>query len=576
MNRWCASLLALLVATISLSAADVPLVDAAKRGDAAAVRTLIQQRADVNSAEPDGTTALHWAVQRDSVDVVDLLIRAGANAKAVNRYGVTPLSVAATNGNGVIIQKLIAAGADPKAISTQGETPLMTAARTGKVDAVKTLLASGVDVNATEKTRGQTALMWAAAENHAATVSALIAAGADINLRSTGGFTPLLFAVRAGAIDTVKVLLAAGASANDTIQPGGRPAMAAAGRGGPATAPASQATGRGGRAGAPPAGGQGTDGRGRGAAVADPPADRSASATTERSAAEAAEIRQLLAIFNTGSRRSGGSGITNALILAITNAHFELAALLLEQGADPNADGAGWTALHQLAWTRRPPIQHGLPPPVPTGNLDSLELARKLLEKRANPNARMTREPADGARNILNRVGSTPFLQAAKLGDLEYMRLLVAHGADASITTEEGATPMMAAAGVGIWQIGESAGSNEEAFEAVKLCFELGNDVNVVDANGNTALHGAAHRGANQVVQFLVSKGARMDVPNRLGWTPWIIADGVFYPNTYNRRLDTAELLLKLGANPKVGTRRPEDLPPSESKLNKPAADLRQ
>jgi len=149
----------------------------------------------------------------------------------------------------------------------------------------------------------------------------------------------------------------------------------------------------------------------------------------------------------------------------------------------------------------------------------------------------------------------------------------VKYGADPNLKTAEGATPMMAAAGVGIWQVGESAGSNEEALDAVKLCFELGNDVNAVDANGETALHGAAHRGSNEMVKFLVEKGAKLDVANALGWTPWIIADGVLYPNTYNRRLDTAALLLQLGADPKAGKRRPEDLPPSESKLNAPALD---
>ena len=174
-------------------------------------------------------------------------------------------------------------------------------------------------------------------------------------------------------------------------------------------------------------------------------------------------------------------------------------------------------------------------------------------------------EPNDGARNVLNRIGSTPFLQAAKLGDVPLMRVLLEHGADPSIKTEEGATPLMAAAGVGIWQLGESAGTNEDVFEAVKLCYELGNDVNAVDANGYTALHGAAHRGSNDIVKFLVDKGANINAVNKLGWTPWIIADGVFYPNTYNRRLHTAALLLELGADPKVGKRRPEDLPPSEA-----------
>jgi len=270
-------------------------------------------------------------------------------------------------------------------------------------------------------------------------------------------------------------------------------------------------------------------------------------------------------VFNTGSRGGrGGPGGTSPLVLAITNAHFELASVLLDLGADPNADGQGWTPLHQLAWTRRPPIQHGLPAAVPTGNVTSLELAEKLLKYGADPNVRMTREPADGARNILNRIGSTPFLQAAKLTDIPFMKVLLDYGADPSITTAEAATPLMAAAGVGIWQVGESAGTNEEAFEAVKICYEYGNKVDAVDANGDTALHGAAHRGANDIVAFLIEKGAKLDVVDVIGWTPLTIAHGVLYPNTFNRRLDTEELLLKLGANPGAGKPRTEDLAPGD------------
>jgi ankyrin repeat protein len=510
------------------------LVEAVKRGDTAAVSTLIKGRVDVNAADLDGTSALHWAVVRDNGPAVDALIRAGADVKKANRYGVTPLAVACTNGSAEIIKRLLDAGADANTVTVDGETVLMDAARTGKAEAVKLLLAHGAKVNAREELRGQSALMWAAAENNVDVVNTLVEAGADINARSKGGFTPLLFAVRAGGKGTVLSLLDRGADVNDGIEAG---------------------AGAGGRPGARPQGA--------------PAAGNAAGRTTGGSNS----VEQLLLVYNTGSRRGAGPQGTSSLVLAITNAHFELAALLLDYGADPNADGQGWTALHQIAWTRKPPIQHGLPPAVPTGRMDSLQLAEKLLQYGANPNARMTKEPADGARNVLNRIGSTPFLQAAKLGDVPYMKLLVKYGADPNLKTTEGATAIMAAAGVGIWQVGESAGSNDEALEAVKLCSELGNDVNAVDANGETALHGAAHRGSNEMVKFLVDKGAKLDVVNALGWTPWIIADGVLYPNTYNRRLDTAALLLQLGADPKAGKRRPEDLPPSESKLNAPALD---
>ena len=500
-------------------ARDTRLVDAAGRGDHAAMRQLLQSRVDVNAPGSDGGTALLVATARDDAAGVELLLGAKADVKAANRYGVTPLIAAATNGNATIIERLLGAGADVNTALPEGETALMTAARTGRVAAVRALLARGADINAKEPLRGQTAVMWAAAENNVDVVRALVEAGADLKVRSNGGFTPFLFAVRGGRMETVRALLDLGADVNTMIQ---TPAMAA-GRGGP-----------GGGGGAPGGGGAGGG-------------------------------QTLAQVFNTGLRGRGtGTAGATALQIAVVNAHFELAAELLDRGADPNTNTLGWTPLHQIAWTRRPPIQHGLPPAVPTGRLDSLDLAKKLIEKGANPNARMTREPSDGARNVLNRIGSTPFLQAAKLGDVPYMKLLLANGADPSIATEEGATPLMAAAGVGIWQVGESAGTNEEAFEAAKICVEAGNDVNAVDANGYTALHGAAHRGSNDIVKLLVEKGAKLNVVNALGWTPWIIADGVFYPNTYNRRLDTAAVLLELGADPKVGKRRPEDLPPSE------------
>lgn len=528
------------VATVTTQAfAQAPsLVDAARVGDRAAVRSILAKRpAEAAKAASDGTTPLHYAVQRDDVEMVDALLKAGADAKAANRYGATPLFVACQNGNAAIIERLIKAGVDPNAKNPDGETALMTAARTGKVDAVKLLLASGADAKAVEGWRGQTALMWAAAENHAAVAQTLIEAGADVNARSNGGFTPLLFAVRAGKKDVVNVLLAKGANPNDAI---------------PAAAP---------RPGAPTAVGPPPNTAAAGGAIGN-----AAGGRLSEGAGANDPLNQLFQVFNTGNRSNGrtGPGMT-ALVMAILNGHFELAADLLDKGADPNHAGPGWTALHQVAWTRRPPIQHGLPPAVQTGKVDSLTLAKKLLEKGANPNARMTREPADGARNVLNRIGSTPFLQAAKLADVPYMRLLLEHKADPAITTLDGATPLMAASGVGIWHTGESAGSNAEALEAAKLLVELGAEVNAVDGNGDTALHGAAYRGAKDVAQLLIEHGAKINVTNKIGWTPWIIADGVFYPNTFNRDLDTAELLLKRGADKTMGKRRDADLPPTEA-----------
>jgi ankyrin repeat protein len=464
--------------------------------------------------------------------------------------------VASEIGNVEVIDKLLRAGSDANSANAAGETALMIAARTGKAAAVKRLVAAGADINAKESVRGQTALMWAAAEDNLEATSMLLEAGASANVRTPAGFTALHFAVRAGNIPVVKELVAHGAKVDDPIQPTAAPRPAA-----PMRAPT-----------APPAAGAAASGTprtpaGAGAAPAGSQPPTASAPYGQRPAAAGngnAGVTQLLQVFNTGSRRGGGIGGTSPLVLAITNAHFELASTLLDLGADPNVDGQGWTALHQLAWTRRPPVQHGLPPAVPTGNMTSLELAEKLLQYGADPDIRMTREPADGARNILNRVGSTAFLQAAKLADIPYMKLLLEYGADPSIGTAEGATPLMAAAGVGIWQVGENAGTNEEAFEAVKICFERGNDVNVVDVNGDTALHGAAHRGANDIVSFLVDKGARLDVVDVIGWSPLTIAHGVLYPNTFNRHLDTEALLIKLGANPGIGKARPEDLAPND------------
>ena len=204
------------------AASHAPLADAAERKDWTAVESMLKQRASVAAAQPDGMTALHWAVYHDDRPAVDRLLRAGASVKAATRYGVTPLSLACTNGNGAMVEALIKAGADPNAALPGGETPLMTAARTGSSSAVNALLANGARVDAKDERRGQTALMWAAAEGHAAIVEGLIESGADFRLRVPSGFTPLFFAVREGRLEAARALLKAGADVNDTIPTEGR------------------------------------------------------------------------------------------------------------------------------------------------------------------------------------------------------------------------------------------------------------------------------------------------------------------------------------------------------------------
>ena len=453
----------------------IPLIEAVRAGDAGAVRTLLDGGAAIDAAEPDGTTALHWAAHEDDLDLAARLLEAGAAADATTRHGVAPLALAAANGSAAMLELLLDAGAAPDRASGEGETPLMTAARTGAVSAVEVLLEHGAEVDAVEGWRGQTALMWTASQDQAGAARALLAAGADVHARSGGGFTPLLFAAREGSLRALDVLLAAGADPDDAL----------------------------------------TDG-------------------------------------------------TGALGMAVYNAQYEAAARLLAAGADPDARGQGWTALHQVVWTRRPNLGRNPPFPVPLGRLDGLDMARLLIAHGADPNLLQTAEPRDGNRNMLDRLGATPFLLAAKAADVPMMRLLASLGADPNLTTADGATPMMAAAGVGIWKIGENPGTNDEALAAVELAWALGNDVNAVDGNGDTALHGAVHRGADGIVRFLHEKGAALDAENETGWTALSIARGVFYPNTFNRHPHLVTLLEELGADPAAGTRRPLDLAPWE------------
>ena len=448
----------LLAGHVPAAAADVRLVDAVKRADAAAVRALLAEGLDPDAPQADGSTALHWAVHRDDAGVAALLIEAGANVAAANRYGVRPLSLACTNGSPAMVELLLDAGADPNAALAEGETALMTAARTGVVDVVDLLLARGADVDAAETWRGQTALMWAAAEGHAAAVEHLLAAGADVGAASARGFTALLFAAREGRIEVAELLLDAGARIGDAL-----------------------------------------------------------SVNSQRTAGGVARTR------------ASEDGL-NAFLLAVGSAHYELAALLLARGADPNAAPRGWTALHQVSWVRKAGDSgSNNPAPVGSGDMGSLEFVRLLAAGGADLNARVTLRPPAGITS-LNMIGGTPFLLAARTADADLMRLLAELGADPLLSNEDNTTPLMVAAGVGTSSPGEDPGSEPEVLEAVQVALELGADLDAVDDNGETAMHGAAYKHVPAVVAFLAAQGARTDIwnqENARGWTPLKIVEGV-------------------------------------------------
>ena len=432
-----------------------PLADAVEHRDPAAIRTLLADAA-VNTPQPDGTTALHWAARHDDLPTAQSLLSAQANPNAQNRYGVTPLSLACTNGSAPLVTLLLAAGADANLALRGGETPLMTAARTGRLPVVSALLAKGARVDDKLTAGGQTALMWAAHHGHAAVVAALIAAGADFRSPVDTGFTPLLFAARTGRADVIRVLLTAGVDLNE------------------ATKPAKKGTNKQPRAG------------------------------------------------------------TSALLIAVENGHFELAAQLLDLGANPNDLRSGFAPLHVLTWVRKPDSGEDDGQPIPDGSglYTSEELIRKLVAKGADVNLRLTGGPSGGGR--LARKGCTPFLLAADTADTPYLKLLRSLGADPTLTNADGCTALMAAAGLGTRAVEEEAGTEEEAVEAVTYLLSLGADINAVSKIGDTAMHGAAFANFPKVIKLLDAKGAKLEVwnqKNQKGWTPLLIAEGHRYGN---------------------------------------------
>jgi uncharacterized protein len=464
---------------LSASAAGPTLVEAVKRGDANAVRALLRQRVDVNVPEADGMTALHWAVQGNDPAMVRALLDARANVKAASRYGIQPLTLAATNGSASIINLLLKAGADPNTTTEAGEPVLMTASRTGNLDTIRQLIERGADVNARERWLGETALMWAAAENHEAAVRALAAAGADINARSTTLEPPVLEFPRSGG-------------PNSPFPRGGWTALMFAAR-------------------------QGS-------------IDAARALAELRADLDAVALPQTDIPLKPEDLRNVEQGIgTTALVFAIINSHYDLAAMLLEKGAKPNvADASGFAALYAAVDMNSLQWVQGRPAPILRDRLDAVDLVKVLLDKGADPNARLKSRPLkrhhDAGSTMNFGEGATPLLRAARTGDVAVMKLLLDAGADPFATLPDKTTSLMIASGLGYGGLrGEGirivVPTVDSAVEAAALLLDRGVDPDAFNTAGNTALHGAVNRG-DAVVKLLASRGASLGIKNKAGFTP--------------------------------------------------------
>ncbi len=401
----------------------------------------------------------------------------------------SPLHTAVYNDDLATARRLVSAGADVKASNLYGVTPLSLACQNGNADLIGLLLDAGADPN-TALPGGETALMTAARTGSAAAVKLLLARGADVHAKEAKrGQTALMWAAADGHVEAVEVLLRAGADFTNRLSSGFTPLLFAVREG---HIPVVQAL--------------------------------------LKAGASPNETIQPAPNYSRGRAPRPG---TSALVLATTNAHYELAAFLLDAGADPNAGLCGYTALHTISWVRKPGLGDNDPAPQGSGRLTSFDLVRKLAAHKANLNARMTKRIGVGLTS-LNTVGATPFLLAARSADAPLMRLLAELGADPLLPNADNATPLIVAAGLGTRSPGEDAGTEAEVIEAVNVALDLGNGIDAVDNNGETAMHGAAYKNLPGVVRLLATKGADPAVWNRKnkqGWTPLIIAQGYRFGN---------------------------------------------
>src|SRR5437016_11593250 len=441
--------------------------------------------------------------------------RVDVNAPQVD--GMTALHWAAYQDDFETARLLLKAGASAKAENRYGVTPLSLACVNGNTELVESLLAAGADPNTTPR-GGETVLMTAARTGKVGPVKSLLSRGAVVDAKERHGQTALMWAAADGHAAVVELLIKAGADFRAPLPGSGFTPLFFAVR------------------------------EGRIEVVR----------ALLKAGADVNEAMQPRKTSGKGPRKG-----TSALILAVENGHFDLALALLEAGADPNDQRSGFTALHALTWVRKPNRgdgDDGDPSPIGSGNLSSLQFVKKLVEHGADVNARL--KNGKSGPGLYSKLGATPFLMAAGTADAAFMRLLVKLGADPLLGNVDNCTPLMAACGIGIGGAAadETAGTEPEVLEAAQLALDLGADVNAVDANGETAMHGAAYKNLPKVVQFLADKGARIEIWNRknkYGWTPLLNPEGQ-RPGNFQTSAETIaaiqQIMLAAGVSPPTKT----------------------
>lgn len=450
------------------------------------------------------TSPLADAVEKSESASIRELLKTHADVNAPQVDGMTALHWAAHLDDLEIAKLLLKARPDANATNRYGVRPLSLACVNGNTELVESLLMAGADPNTTLR-GGETVLMTAARTGKAGPVKALLSRGAAIDAKERRGQTALMWAAADGHAAVVELLLKAGADFRTPLADSGFTPLFFAAR----------------------------EGR----------------------------TEVVRALFNAGvdvneamqPRKSSAKNPpkgTSALILAVENGHFELALALVEAGADPNDQRSGFTPLHMMTWVRKPPRgeDHGAPPPLGSGNLSSVQFIRKLVEHGADVNAKL--KTGKGGPGFWNKVGATPFLMASATADIACMKLLVELGANPSLGNVDNCTPLMVVCGIGVGSdaANETAGEEPEVLEAAQLLLKLGADVNAVDANGETAMHGAALKNLPKVVQFLADNGAKVEVwnqENNFGSTPLMLAQG-HRPGNFKPSFETIDAVQRV------------------------------